>query len=357
MSQAFEVEASQLAGAIAGLFVRLGLPADAAGAVADDLVAADLDGIASHGVMLVPLYIERIRAGSVSLATRAEPISDRGAAIVLDAGNMLGQLSSRQAVGLAASRAGDLGLAMVTVRHAFHFGAAGRYAGMLAAAGLVGIVMSNTRPLMPAPGGAEPLVGNNPLAIALPTSGPHPVSLDMATSATAMGTIRLAAAAGASIPSNWAMDASGQPTTDPAAAIKGMLSPAAGPKGFGLAFMIDLLCGGLSGGAVGAEVRPLYNNAATPYDCSHAFLAIDPAFFADDFAGRVADRANRVSASARAPGVERVYAPGELTWSTKQASRGVCRISVETADSLRAAAVSLGADLAGLFTQTEVFSS
>src|SRR5262249_48053384 len=152
-------------------------------------------------------------------------------------------------------------------------------------------------PLMPAPGGAEAMVGNNPIAIALPTLGKHSVEVDMALSATAMGKVRLAASAGQSIPGSWAVNSQGQPTTDPAEAIKGMLLPAAGPKGFGLAFVIDLLCGGLSGGAIGAEVRPLYGDPALPYQCSQFFMAIDVGHFpaAEAFAARVQDQALRVS--------------------------------------------------------------
>ena len=141
-------------------------------------------------------------------------------------------------------------MASVAVRNAFHFGTAGRYARLMAEQDCVGFVMSNTRPLMPATGGAEAITGNNPIAIALPSAGDFPVEVDMALSATAMGKIRLAAAAGQSIPADWAMAADGKPTTDPNEAIKGMLAPAAGPKGFGLAFVIDLLCGGLSGGGL-----------------------------------------------------------------------------------------------------------
>jgi LDH2 family malate/lactate/ureidoglycolate dehydrogenase len=158
----------------------------------------------------------------------------------------------------------------------------------------------------------------------------------MALSATAMGKIRLAAAAGQSIPADWAIDADGRPTTDPAAAIKGMLLPAAGPKGFGLAFVVDLLCGGLSDGAVGSDVRPLYGDAAEPYRCAHFFLAIHAGHFpaGDRFAERVRDQATRVSASKRSPGVDRVYAPGELVWATRQQSGGVCRLDAQTVKGL-----------------------
>ncbi|TMJ79793.1 MAG: Ldh family oxidoreductase [Alphaproteobacteria bacterium] len=152
----------------------------------------------------------------------------------------------------------------------------------------------------------------------------------------------------ARIPEDWAVDSQGRPTTDPAAAIKGMLLPAAGPKGFGLAFVIDLLCGGLSDGAVGAEVRPLYGDPAEPYRCAHFFLAIDAGHFpaGERFAERVRGQATRVSASKRGPGVERVYAPGELVWATRQASEGVCRLDAATVRSLLETAARVGvADL------------
>jgi LDH2 family malate/lactate/ureidoglycolate dehydrogenase len=338
------VDAQRLISAVGDILAAVGIAAADARLVAADLVAADLEGIPSHGVMLLPMYVERIDKGSVSRASAGAVVSDRGAAIVIDAGNALGQLTSRQALKLAVERARQIGLAAVAVRNGFHFGTAGRYARMMAEQNCVGVVLSNTRPLMPAPGGAEALVGNNPIAIALPSAGAFAAEADMALSATAMGKIRLAAAAGARIPEDWAVDSQGRPTTDPAAAIKGMLLPAAGPKGFGLAFVIDLLCGGLSDGAVGAEVRPLYGDPAEPYRCAHFFLAIGAGHFpaGERFAERVRDQAVRVSASKRGPGVERVYAPGELVWATRQASDGVCRLDAATVRSLRETAARVG---------------
>jgi len=342
--ESVRIDARRLIAGVTDIFSALGIPEKNAGIVADDLVTSDLEGVASHGVMLVPMYVDRILQGSVSRRGKGEIVSDNGAAIVVDAGNALGQLTAHQAVGLSVNRAKEIGAAVVAVRNAFHFGTAGRYARLMAEQGCIGIVMSNTRPLMPAPGGAEAMVGNNPLAIALPTAGKHPVEVDMALSATAMGKIRLAASAGQSIPEGWAVDSDGQPTTDPAEAIKGMLLPAAGPKGFGLAFVIDLLCGGLSGGAIGADVRPLYGDPAQPYQCSQLFLAIDVGHFpaADAFATRVQDQAARVSGSKRAPGAERIYAPGELAHATRVANGESCLLSRQTLDGLIAAAGKAG---------------
>lgn len=291
------MRAEALQAFVADLFVRLGIAAEGAQQVAAALVSADLEGVPSHGVMLVPMYVERMLAGSVSTASEAQLVHDAGPSLVLDAGNALGQITSHQAVKLVRERAKAHGMATVALRNGFHFGAAGYWARAIADAGLIGIAMCNTRPLMPAPGGAERVVGNNPLAIAFPGG----VVLDMAMSATAMGKIRLAQAAAKPISEGWAADAEGRPTTDAAEAIKGMLLPAAGPKGFGLAVAIDLLCGGLSDGAIGDEVNPLYGDPAKPYRCSHLFIAIDPARFSADFtarAGRFAEKIRKSRACA-----------------------------------------------------------
>lgn len=337
----------------AALFARLGVPATGARTTAQALVAADLDGVPSHGVMLVPMYVDRLVAGSVSTAGAASVARDDGSAVVLDAGNALGQITSRQAVELLVGRANEHGLASVAVRNAFHFGAAGYWARALADAGLVGVAMCNTRPLMPAPGGAERLVGNNPLAIALPAAGGEPLVLDMALSATAMGRIRLAESAGQPIPAGWAVDGEGRPTNDPATAIKGMLLPAAGPKGFGLALMIDLLCGGLSGGAIGAEVKPLYGDPAIPYGCAHLFLAVAPAKFGveGELAARVAAFAQSVRGSKPASGVERVYAPGDIEIARRKSNAGACPLPADVLEKLVAVGKRFDVPTASLSTQ------
>jgi LDH2 family malate/lactate/ureidoglycolate dehydrogenase len=345
------VRADDLAEAVAKMFAAAGVPPEAAALVADDLVAADLEGVASHGVMLVPMYLERIRSGSVSRGIAGQVVSDRQAAIVIDAGDVLGQLTARQAVDLAASRAEQFGAAVVAVRNAFHFGTAGRYARMLAERGCIGIVMCNTRPLMPPPGGAAPVTGNNPIAIAAPGDGAFMPEVDMALSAAAMGKIRNAAAAGQPIPRGWATDKDGADTTDPHEAIAGMLLPAAGPKGFGLAFMLDLLCGGLSSGGIGAEVKPLFGALHESYGSSNLFIAIHVGHFAElaTFKSRAREAIEKTSGVRRASGVERVFAPGELAHDARTAAEGWCRLASPTVQALREAAQNLGVDLGDIF--------
>jgi LDH2 family malate/lactate/ureidoglycolate dehydrogenase len=322
------VPAAGLAEFVARLFGAVGVPAPAAASVAGGLVEADLEGLSSHGVMLIDMYIERLRQGSVSRDTKAAIVSERQGAVVLDAGNALGQLTAIQAMDIAIGKARQFAAGIVAVRHGFHFGTAGRYAGHAASAGCVGIAMCNTRPLMPAPGGAERVVGNNPLAIALPADGEIPIVLDMATSEAAMGKIRMAEKAKEAIPPTWAVTAQGLPTTNAAEAIAGMLLPSGGPKGFGLAFLIDLLCGLLSQGAFGAKVQPLYGDFSVPYDCSHLFIAIDVGHFCDLdwFRKQAAQAAAGIRAGARAQGVAELFTPGEPEWRRRQSSGGEVRL-------------------------------
>lgn len=338
------VSAAELADFVTRLFAATGLPASAAAVVAEGLVEADLEGLSSHGVMLADMYIERLLNGSVTKATGAEIVSDREGAVVLDAGHALGQITGMQAMTLAVERARQFAVGIVPVRHGFHFGTAGRYARQAALADCIGFAMCNTRPLMPAPGGAERVVGNNPIAIAVPTEGDIPIVLDMATSEAAMGKIRMAEKAGDAIPQTWAVTSQGLPTTDPAEAIAGMLLPSGGPKGFGLSFLIDLLCGLLSQGATGAQVRPLYGDFGVSYDCSHLFIAIDVAHFCDVawFRQAAAAAAQRIRGGQRAPGVAALFTPGEPEWRRRERSGGRVMLESPIVAMLKKYAVQLG---------------
>lgn len=320
----------------AELFKSVGVSDANAALVADSLVGADLEGVSSHGVALVPLYLDRINKGSVSATAVPLVVEDHQGFVVMSAENALGQVSADVAVEIAKRRAHLHGVSVVSVRHAFHFGTASYWARKFAEAGMIGFAFSNTRPLMPAPGGAERVVGNNPMAIAFPAESGEPLVVDMAMSATAMGKIRLAEARGELIPEGWATDAAGASTTSPGEAIKGMLLPAAGPKGFGLAVAIDLLCGALSGGSFGSSVRPLYAELDKPYDCSHAFIAID-ATRANQGAGitsQVTGFAQAIRTSKSAPGTDRIYAPGDLERSRRTKNGGTCSISSDLANQL-----------------------
>ncbi|HEY4921324.1 MAG TPA: Ldh family oxidoreductase [Xanthobacteraceae bacterium] len=344
--ESVDISPGELTNFVVAILAAAGVPERSALLVAEGLVAADCEEIESHGVMLLPMYVDRLAAGSVSPTSAGRVVSQRGGAVVIDGENALGQVTAALAVELAVAHAREHALGAVAVRNAFHFGTAGRWASAIARAGCIGMALSNTRPLMPAPGGAERLVGNNPIAIAVPGKD-APIVLDLATSASAMGKIRLAEARGEKLPEGWASDAQGVPTIDPAAAIKGMLLPAAGPKGFGLAVMIDFLCGGLSAGGMGDKVMPLYGDAAVPYDCAHFFLALDVGAFRppQDFAAAAGAFAQRVRSSRPAAGGGPVMMPGDPAARASARNTTTCHVAAVTAAALRKLAERLKVDV------------
>jgi LDH2 family malate/lactate/ureidoglycolate dehydrogenase len=315
------VTAVSLTHAVAHIFEGLGYSTAASHAVAENLVAADQRGVHSHGVRLVPTYVSRILAGTISHHESAVVVVDNGATAVLDARDAPGQLTADQAMSLTIDKAKTFGVGAVAVRQACHFGAASRYVLDAAAHGCIGIAVATTSVLMAAWGGAEPIVGNNPLAIGVPSADGIPFVLDMALSEGALGKIQIAAAKSEQIPSTWATSSEGVPTTDAAAALAGLLLPTGGPKGLGLAMAIDILAGVLSGGGWGKIVRPLFTETESPNNCSHFFLALDISSFRDlgDFSANVATMAAGIRGSKRAPGIDRLYSPGEPEWVRQQA--------------------------------------
>lgn len=335
--------AESLKGFAIALLEAAGAPPDNAAIVAEALVDADSEGLPSHGLLHLPMYLARIAGGSVDPRATGEIVVDQGARVTLDAGNGLGQVTAETACALAIARAEAHGLALVTVRNAFHFGAAGRFARRIALSGQIGIVMANTRAMLPAPGGMEAVVGNNPLAIAVPTET-EPVVLDFAMSAGAMGKIRLAAGKGEPIPEGWAQTTEGLPTRDALEALKGTLLPAAGAKGFGLALMIDLIAGGLSAGGMGEAVQPLYGDMTRIYDSANLFLAIRIEGLRPqaDFAAAASGLTDRIRASRTAPGAGPVRVPGDRASQARNRFDGHCPLAQETLTALRSQARRLG---------------
>ncbi|RXT55980.1 hypothetical protein B6S44_07810 [Bosea sp. Tri-44] len=327
----------------AALLEAAGTPPGNAALVAQALVDADIEGLASHGLLQLPMYLERIERKSVDPAASGEIVVDTGARLTIDARNGLGHVTAERACDIAIARAAEHGVAIVAIRNAFHFGAAGRFARKIALTGKIGIVMANTRPMLPAPGGAEAVVGNNPLALAIPTGG-EPIVLDLAMSAGAMGKVRLAASNSEPIPEGWAQTAEGLPTRDAAEAIKGVLLPAAGAKGFGLAVMIDLIAGGLSAGGIGSEVQPLYGDLSRPYGSANLFMAIEIEGMRPlaEFETAAATFTDHIRQSRPVPGAPPIRLPGDRATQARSRFDGFCPLARTTLAALQASAGRLG---------------
>lgn len=266
----------------AGLVERLGTPGDIAADVAAVLVASDRRGIASHGTARLPNYIALIEAGVMDPTARPVVDGGRPALTRFDARNGWGHHAGRVAVDAAIEGARQLGLAAATVRNTNHYGIAGWYALRAAAAGLIGISLSNTSPLVAPTRARQPLIGTNPIALAAPAGRFGSFCLDMATSTIPRGRIEVAARRGELLPVGWAIDAEGRPATTPEAALGGALHPLGGEeatgghKGYGLSLAVDLLTGVLSGASFGPNIVGLFSTDG-PSDLGQTFIVIDPA--------------------------------------------------------------------------------
>lgn len=291
-------------------------PADAA-YLAGSLVDANTRGVDSHGVVRLPAYERRITAKLVD-PTATPEVTVNGAIAVVNANGTAGQLAARSAVDALLELTETSGVGTAVVHGSAHFGTAGYYARSLAAHGRVALVVSNSEPAVVPFGGRDALLGTNPFAFAAPTTG-DPISLDMATSTSAMGKVLIAQATGNPIPDTWGVDATGTPTTDPNA-IKALL-PAGGPKGYGLGFLIEILAGVLSGAAIAHGIGNMYQDFSKPQDVGHFMFAIDiqRVMPLDVFTERMRELIDAAHGTAAAQGHSEVLVPGEPEERTRRA--------------------------------------
>lgn len=299
------------------IFEGLGVPAGDATLVAHHLVEADLRGVHSHGVIRVPSYVQGIRAGSINPTPDIKLIEDHGGQAVMDGDFGLGQVTAFRASELAIQRGKEHGMAAVVLRRSTHCGAMAYYAIRARRQDLIGIAITNAGMNMTPIGGTKKIVGNNPIAFAVPTSREWPMVLDIATSVVAGGKLDVARAKGESIPLGWARDANGNPTTDPAIARQGSLEPVGGHKGLALAVMFDVLAGVLSGGRFGG----MLGTDPARAEMDQFFLTLDPSRFMplEQFKDRMDELIDQIHQSPRADGVDRIYVAGEIEWDLETA--------------------------------------
>lgn len=296
------------------LFEAMGVPPADAALTTDVFVDADLRGEESHGFRLLLIHLERLKTGVIRPEPKVTVLRDKGAVAHWDAHHSLGQVVGARAMELAISKARDFGIGAVSVRANNSITSVKYYPLMAARAGMIGMAYSNSHPMMPPEGGMTRKIGNNPMSWAAPAGTERPFVLDMACSMVARERVRQAAAEGQPIPLGWALDRSGNPTTDADEAVaSGVQLPFGGYKAFGLSMAHEILTSVLSGGdfatGKGSGHRP-YDNF---FNASHYFQAIDISFFsdADEFRHRVDRMIREVRSSERRPGVEHIYSPGD----------------------------------------------
>ena len=311
-----------------GVFRGLGVLEETAREVTDNLLFADMRGTNSHGLTRLKQYTDRLKQGALVPDANPEIVHERGSALTIDGHRALGAHTATFAMKKTIEKARTAGMAFTTVRNSSHFGVAAYYSTMALPENMIGLAFTNSLPFVAHYGAKEAFTGTNPLTIALPCDRHLPFVLDMATSVVARGNILNCAKEGKDIPIGWAMDRNGYPTTDAKAAMEGFCLPLGADrsyKGSGLCLAVDSLCGVLSGGPFGPDVK---NNAI-----SHAFGAVNIDFFMDpaEFKARMDEYVEKLKSAPLAPGCDEILMPGEPEYreAAKHEKSGTVDIALE----------------------------
>lgn len=354
MDDPTSVPAETLRAFCADVLAGLGASGETAALVADSLVDADLRGIESHGVHLLDLYATRIRAGQIQ--PTAEPVvaRDFGSVVHLDGRLGFGQPCGVRAIDLGVERAREHGVVSVVARDATHLGALGYYTRRAATAGCVALAFQNGPTVVPPFGSRTPLFSTNPFSYAFPTGREPPIVYDGATTAVAGNRLLLAKRRrDPTIPPGWANDEEGRPTTDTERASVHRLQWSGGHKGYGIAFLVELMAGVAAGSSFGrSEHTESPVHGAERVAKGFQFVVIDGGRFMpiDELRIRADALVRDVHAADPAVGVDRVYVPGELEEIVyaRRCTEGV-PLAAPLVESLDALAAEVGAEY--LFTR------
>ena len=296
-----------------------GVPEEHAALVAEVLVEADACGKHSHGLLRLPRVVRGIECGNVEPSAEPTVRSEVPGVATVDGGAQLGPVVATRAMAEATAMADAAGVGVVGVHDSNHLGRLGHYTDAARREGYVALAMTNTEPAMPPYGGVEPVLGTNPIAVGLPTEPPF--NLDMSTAAISRGDVLHARETGEDLPAGVALDAEGEPTTDPAAALEGTLLPFGGPKGSGLAVTVEVLAGGLVGAAMGRDVTGTYHTER-PCTKGDLFVAIDPSAFGGTAFTEAASAFLRdLKRTETADGFDEIRLPGERSVRLSDADR------------------------------------
>lgn len=308
------VRAAELQGFVAALFEHAGLPPDDATIAAECLVLANLRGVDTHGVFRLPTYLKRLRKGLTRPRPDIRITRVAHSALHVDGDGGTGSVVGTRTMSAAIDLAKETGVAIASVKHSTHYGMAAYYVMQALGADLIGLAFTNASPALPPWGGAAPLFGTSPLAVAVPGGTRGPYVLDMAMSVLARGNVYVAAQAGTAIPPGLALDAAGRPTTDPQALIDGGTMLAfGGVKGASLSMLMDIIGGVLSGAAFAGAVGNPHMSFDRPQDVGHLFIVLRPDLFMplDVFKARMDELVRVTKSQPRAEGFDEILMPGE----------------------------------------------
>jgi len=315
------VTAQRLTAFIVSVLEALKMSPRNAALTADLMVRTDLRGVDSHGIGMLPKYMEWTRAGFIHPWADPVVVRDDLATALVDGRKGLGHPAAVLAMELALSKAATYGIGIAAVRNSNHFGACANYSMMALDRGMIGLAFTNSPFVAMVPTFArKPMMGTNPISLAAPAGSHTPFVLDMATTTVAVGKLHIAARWNKPIPAGWGLDAGGAPTTDARAVLASrLLSPLGGSrelgghKGYGLGVLVDILSGVLSGGVYGNLLDRAGMRDRQQLNTGHCFAAIDIKRFrpVEEFHAAMDDMLGTLNATPRADGQERVYAAGE----------------------------------------------
>ena len=305
------------------VFKKLGVPSPDAKITADILVAADLKGFTSHGISRLKRYVEGIETGAIEPVAKIRVVKETPVSALIDGGNGLGQVVAYRAMEKCIEIAAKAGVGFVGVRNSNHFGIAGYYSTMALEKDMVGISLTNARSSVAPTFGVEPVLGTNPISVAIPTGGSVPFVLDMATSIAQRGKLEVLERENKKVLSGWAIDENGKMLTDPKRVTQGIFARKAallplggtgeefgGHKGYGLGLLVDILCACFTGANFGPHLSRLKKGG---YNLGHFFGAIKIELFRplDEFKKTIDSMFREIKGSKKFPGKKRIYIAGE----------------------------------------------
>jgi LDH2 family malate/lactate/ureidoglycolate dehydrogenase len=305
------------------VFKKLGVPNSDARIASDVIVSADLKGISSHGISRLKRYVEGIKTGSIEPRPKIETIKETPVSALIDGGNGLGQVVAYRAMKKCIEIAEKSGVGFVGVRNSNHFGIAGYYSAMALEKNMVGISLTNARSSVAPTFGVEPVLGTNPISVAVPSGGPFPFVLDMATSIIQRGKLEVLERENEEMLPGWAIDQKGRTLTDPKKATRDIITRKAallplggigedfgGHKGYGLGLLVDILCACLTGANFGLH---LSRSKKGGYNLGHFFGAIKIELFrpVNEFKKMIDSMFREIKESKKFPGKKRIYIAGE----------------------------------------------
>lgn len=302
-------------------FIKIGVSEKHSKILSDTLVKANLRGVDSHGVLRLPGYIERVMRGLINYQENVKIINKNLSISLIDGENNFGQIVTYYGMKEAIQKADrkETGIGFVGISHTNHMGMAAYYAMMAAEKGMIGIAMSNSPSTVVPWGGAQPILGTNPIAIAIPAGREYPIILDMATSLVARGKIRLALDNKQEIPLGWALDLEGNPTADPKKAIKGALLPFGGPKGYAISLIIQIFSSILTNSAREMNIKSMYDfSGKSEIGIFLGAIKVDCFISREIYNYEIDELIKRIKISKLAKGNEKIYLPGEIEFEQQK---------------------------------------